>query len=782
MLLVVARAGPLFDDGGWFGATLLVVTVVVTAARRHRHLAARTAVPRPGGPGAARCSPSLVSRFTDDEAPWDFVPTPDALDALRVVFADGHGRHRPLRAARARHRGAQRPSSRSASAAWRSSSSCCRSSLRLPTVAGHPARRALRRPVVRARRTASPWWAFVAVAVGWLVLLVADERLNLVAWGRMLRRQDSELDAPRRWPGCRPRPPSASAPSPSCISLALPVLVPGLADAVIGRVTGSGGGEGGGDGAAARRSRTRSRIDPFVVAAPRPAQQPADVTVLRYRTVGGSDGYLRARGHRGLRRRDLEARTSSPPTPPCRSPTAALATVIARRRDPRAARVRYDFTADRLVSRATCRRPENLTEVRGEGEWYVDSATSTRVRRRRRATTHGGRSWVAVGDDVQPTADAARRRAGHPRAAAAPTSSAARRSRPRIAETGAPAHRSARRRNARGRRRHPGLVPRRLHLQHQRDLRADRPAVVVLPRAVPARQGRLLRAVRRHDGADGRARSASRRASSSASPAGTQNDQGELGRHGQGRARLARAVLHRHRLGALRADPARRGRRRHRHRADTGRAPGARAGPTSATPTREGVPNNRQVPEDDAGTPNAIAEVAGRPAPVDHRRPVARARLVGLLAGRRRRRCWCPPRWRLLRRRRRLSRRPRASRTPGASCATPRATSASPWSDAHTPRQAVAARHPPPVAARRGGRGHHPARSRDRAGALRPDPARGARASPTTSATVRGALLAPGRVEGPAPGACSCPRRCGAPLPDAGRPDRRSLTVRPVRT
>ena len=105
--------------------------------------------------------------------------------------------------------------------------------------------------------------------------------------------------------------------------------------------------------------------------------------------------------------------------------------------------------------------------------------------------------------------------------------------------------------------------------------------------------------------------------------------------------------------------------------------------------TREGVPNNRQVPADDNGTPNAATEVPGSTTPVDTA-DLWRTRGIGLLlvvavVG-----MLVPAALRLVRRRRRLARSASVEDAWTELRDSARDLGV-PWSDAHTPRQAAAA-------------------------------------------------------------------------------------------
>ena len=86
VLLAALCLGPLFDGSGWFGATLLVVTVVTAIGG----LSTWLRVPMVLVPVlcAVGLFAALVQRFTDS-APWGFIPTLDALSDLRLVLAEG---------------------------------------------------------------------------------------------------------------------------------------------------------------------------------------------------------------------------------------------------------------------------------------------------------------------------------------------------------------------------------------------------------------------------------------------------------------------------------------------------------------------------------------------------------------------------------------------------------------------------------------------------------------------------------------------------------------------
>ena len=166
---------PLFDERGWFGATLLVAVAVTAAGGIATWLRAPLfLVPDPpGGRCSSRCSsrasPTTRRRGTSS-------PRPGALDRPARGARRRPDRRRPVRAAGARQRGHQRRSSPSASGASRSPSSSCRSS---PADADAGRRRRSSRSTSSPRScctTARRGGPSSLVIAGWLLLLVADER------------------------------------------------------------------------------------------------------------------------------------------------------------------------------------------------------------------------------------------------------------------------------------------------------------------------------------------------------------------------------------------------------------------------------------------------------------------------------------------------------------------------------------------------------------------------------------------------------------------------------
>ena len=673
VLLSSLALAPLFADGGWFGATLLV-TVAVTAAGG---IATRLRAPLFLIPviQAVVLFAVLVSRFTDDEAPWDLVPTPDALAALRAVFADGLAdvdRYAP-----------PVPVGEGLTSLVALGVGCValtvfvlQVSLRIPTAAGIPLVALYVVPAF-VLPDGAPWWAFVAVGAGWLLLLVTDERLNFVAWGRMLRRQDKNSSAS----------PLAGVSSAAVrlgaaavlISIALPILVPGLADAVIGRVTGSGDGSGGDTGGAGAEPDQVS-IDPFV-SLRRDLTNNQPVTVLRYRTSTETDGYIRLVVNEAFDGETWKPNAFSTATA-VRASDGALPAIT---RDPAIASrpVRYDFDSVRLVANYLP-TPENLTEVRADGDWFIDGVTGS-VFGEDGVRLQRGAQWVAVGDEVRPTPA---------QLEAAPDIPALQQA-DLIAGTTIPASLAERARQLTvgSGSKHEAAVA------IQDWLRTFTYSTNVISRPIDDLQSSSYLEQFIEDQVGYCEQFAATMALMSRSigiPArvvvgftrGTKNDQGEY----VVTAKDAHAwpELYFTGIGWVRFEPTPRG------AADGGTvsvpdwaAPAPRSPEDGRDTARPGVPNNRQVPEEDSGTPNAISEIPGATAPVDtadqwRRRGLVLLLAVGLVAA------LVPAARRLLRRRRRLS--STASVEDAWSELRDSARDLGvPWSDAHTPRQAAAA-------------------------------------------------------------------------------------------
>ena len=260
VILASIALGPLFDSGTWFGATVITVAVV-TAVGGVATWARLPLFLVPIAQAAALFS-ILVARFTTD-APLGFVPTPDAMTALREVLSTGMGevdRFAP-----------PVPYSTGVSSVAAIGIGCVaivvfvlQVNLRMPVVAGLALIAVYVVPAL-VLDDGSPWWAFASVATAWMVLLISDERVGVVSWGRLLRRSEGS-GASSALSGL-----SSAALRLGVVAIVaavvLPVLVPSLADAVLGRHnTGFGSATGSGENPHAGGTR------PVRVAAARPGQ------------------------------------------------------------------------------------------------------------------------------------------------------------------------------------------------------------------------------------------------------------------------------------------------------------------------------------------------------------------------------------------------------------------------------------------------------------------------------------------------------------------------------
>ncbi len=362
VVLAAIALGPVFDTGGWFGATVLTVAAVTAVGG----VATWARLPLFLVPivQSVALFAVLVARFTAD-APLGFVPATDAMAALREVLSAGMAevnRYAP-----------PVPVSSGVAAVTAIGVGCVaivvfvlQVNLRMPVAAGLALISVYVVPSFVLDEGA-PWWAFAAVAAGWMLLLISDERVGLVGWGRVLRRTE----------GWAERPVTSGLSSAALrlgivavvTAVALPVLVPSLTDAVLGRhATGFGSGDGTG------AAPDQVGLSPFVSLRRDLLEQP-DVVVLRYTTNATTPSYLRAVV--------LEQYVGEKWLPRAFDPAAAnrvtgdtalqvsIGTGIATTRQT------YDLTADRLVN-PYVPVPENATAVRGlAGQWYDDTQTGT---------------------------------------------------------------------------------------------------------------------------------------------------------------------------------------------------------------------------------------------------------------------------------------------------------------------------------------------------------------------------------------------------------------------
>jgi transglutaminase-like putative cysteine protease len=385
VLLAALCLGPLFDGSGWFGATLLVVTVVTAIGG----LSTWLRVPMVLVPVlcAVGLFAALVQRFTDS-APWGFIPTLDALSDLRLVLAEGSAdisRFAP-----------PVPASEGLTAVTALGVGSValvvvvlQVVLRLPAVAGLPLVAMYVVPAAVLSEGA-PWWAFVLVVAGWLLLLATDERLSLVTWGRVLRRSDrvGGSSTLRGLGGSAFRLGAVAV----AIALVLPVVIPGLTDAVLGRRASGSGGEGPGGGAPDELG-----LDPLVNLRRDLLDNP-DVVMMRYTTDDPTPSYLRAIVLETFDGDSWKARAynASDATPVADGGFASIPSGLP------ATPHEYAITARALVD-SFLPLPEHPTAVAVDGDWFADDLTDVVFSPDGGDTTREKR-WDVESLDVKPTA------------------------------------------------------------------------------------------------------------------------------------------------------------------------------------------------------------------------------------------------------------------------------------------------------------------------------------------------------------------------------------------
>ena len=282
VLLASLSLSPVYDSGAWFGATLLTVVAVVSAGAVATWL--RSPVFLVPVIQAVVMFAALVSRFTSD-APLGFLPTSDALDQLRAVLAEGVSDVEKF--------APPIPVTEGDTAIAALGMGCLaiivfvlQVSLRMPVIAGLSLLAVYVVPAL-VLDDGAPWWSFAFVAVGFMVLLVSDERVGLASWGRMLRRSEGEAGSPLAGLSSAALRLGALA---VVAAVAIPILVPALTDAVLGRHdTGFGNGKEGDVGS----SQGAVSLDPFVTLRQQIVDNPS-TPVFSYKTDAAKPDYLRA--------------------------------------------------------------------------------------------------------------------------------------------------------------------------------------------------------------------------------------------------------------------------------------------------------------------------------------------------------------------------------------------------------------------------------------------------------------------------------------------------------
>ncbi len=391
VLLASLSLAPVFDSGAWFGATLLVVVAIVSAGAVASWL--RSPVFLIPLIQAVVMFAALVSRFTVD-APLGFVPSSDALDQLRAVLAEGvHDVDTfapPI------------PVTEGDTAVTALGLGCLaivvfvlQVSLRMPVLAGVSLLAVYTVPALVLDEGA-PWWSFAFVAVGFMVLLVSDERVGLASWGRMLRRAEGNAGSPLAGFSSAALRLGAIA---VVAAVAIPVLVPALTDAVLGRHdTGIGNGTEGDGGSGGQGS---IGLDPFV-SLRKQLTTSDNPTVFTYRTDAQFPDYLPTVV---LTSYDKETWRPAQFDPENADPLERLVV------DPAigtaflgSPKVTTQITDQRLDTR-WLPVPLYLTGLTiSGGSWFVDPSTRT-IFAENAATSTKGLSWTATSLALRPSPD-----------------------------------------------------------------------------------------------------------------------------------------------------------------------------------------------------------------------------------------------------------------------------------------------------------------------------------------------------------------------------------------
>lgn len=391
VLLASLSLSPVYASGAWFGATLLTVLAVVSAGAVATWL--RAPVFLVPVIQAIVMFAALVARFTTD-APLGFLPTSDALDQLRAILAEGvHDVDQfapPI------------PVTEGDTAIAALGMGCLaiivfvlQVSLRFPVLSGLSLLAVYVVPAL-VLDDGAPWWSFAFVAIGFMVLLVSDERVGLASWGRMLRRSEGEAGSPLAGFSSAALRLGALA---MVAAVAIPILVPALTDAVLGRHdTGFGNGTEGDPGS----GQAKVGLDPFVALRKQLLSQ-SDTPMFRYKTDAEKPDYLRAvvlTDYVGETWRPAVFDTDNaknisdgvPSDDTVGSTISASATEVT------------TTISDMALSTSYLPVPAYLSGLTASGgSWFLDNTTRT-VFAENAATTTSGLTWTATSLAVQPSA------------------------------------------------------------------------------------------------------------------------------------------------------------------------------------------------------------------------------------------------------------------------------------------------------------------------------------------------------------------------------------------
>jgi transglutaminase-like putative cysteine protease len=389
--LACLSLAPVFESGTWFGPVLIVTLAVVGVGA----LAMWVRLPLFLVPvlQVVALFSVLVAKYATS-AVWGFLPSTDSLTELRAVLT--RGMHDiniyapPV------------PVTSGVAAVAALGIGCLaivvfvlQVALRMPVIAGLALVGVYVVPSL-VLDDGSPWWAFAALAIAFMVLLVSDERVGLVSWGRMLRRSDAGPASP--FAGL-----SSAAMRLGSVAIAaavvLPVIVPGIADAVLGRSTSGTSPNGSGSGSAGG-----GELSPLVELRKHLISQTDDL-VLTYRSERADVGLhylptaiLTSYRDEQWRAVPLSVDTATPlgqGVPPDTSIAATLSTP--------ASQHQTTFTTTGRAPRFLP-VPEHFTAitVTGDASWYVDNNTRTVFADPPPDTPA---SWTVDWSSAQPTAE-----------------------------------------------------------------------------------------------------------------------------------------------------------------------------------------------------------------------------------------------------------------------------------------------------------------------------------------------------------------------------------------
>jgi transglutaminase-like putative cysteine protease len=232
-----------------------------------------------------------------------------------------------------------------------------------------------------------PWLLFVLLAVGYLVLLVADGRLRVSQWGR------SVTASANRPGGADSSTMTRSGERVGAVAIALavavPALFPGLSDGVFGR---------GGVGGVGSGSQTIRTTNP-IVDLKRDLVQPDEITVMRYTTDAPTPEYIRVVTLDSFN--GDEWRTSNRAVPSSQRVSRGLPAPPGLGPDVPAAERRYEFRVTDDFSSPWLPLPYPTRRIAIDGDWRYDVGSLDVVARR---GTSQGKRYEVTSLEVRPAA------------------------------------------------------------------------------------------------------------------------------------------------------------------------------------------------------------------------------------------------------------------------------------------------------------------------------------------------------------------------------------------